>query len=153
MVASFQAVPEGDNGGNLDVRLEALIRNTGAADASNVGVRFETSADGGVTFTNVGSLLNAGDVAAGGEARAIRLLNNAVPGDHLVRVTADANEAISERDEANNQAVFPFTLGDDALADLAVQSLAASAAPDAGGNIDVTSTRFSRTQAWRRQRA
>ncbi|MEZ5364212.1 MAG: CARDB domain-containing protein [Bryobacterales bacterium] len=132
------AIPQGDGGGNIDVSLEATIRNIGAADAANVGVGFETSADGGVTFQSVGSLLNAGSITAAGEVVATRLFNNAAPGDYLVRLTVDPNQQISEKDEANNQAVFPFHIGNEALADLSVVSLSSSAAPDTSGNIDVT---------------
>ncbi|MEZ5364214.1 MAG: CARDB domain-containing protein [Bryobacterales bacterium] len=56
----------------------------------------------------------------------------------MIRVVADPLSTVSESNEANNEATFPLNVPTALLPDLTASALAANAAPDGNGNIDVT---------------
>ena len=135
---SIEPRPVADSGGHIDVTVFARIQNAGRATADNARVRLEVSSDGGTTYTNLGSVVNAGLIPPGGVVQVERTFANAPVGDYLVRVTVDPTESIAESDETNNQRAFPLTVGEGLLPDLLVASLTGTPAPDGKGNIDIS---------------
>lgn len=81
------------------VTVDALVRNTGDADASNVSVDFYDGLPDSANW--IGSDLIDG-ISIGGSATATTTLT--VWGSHQVYVVVDGLDAIAESNEANNQA-------------------------------------------------
>ena len=100
----------GMNCPKYNVDLQAAIANIGGAAASNVRVRFELSAGGGATFSTISGPASAGTIIDGGSTVAVKNWDNVLPGNYLIRVTADPNDLINESDEGNNVSDFPVTV-------------------------------------------
>ncbi|MEZ5364215.1 MAG: hypothetical protein R2748_18225 [Bryobacterales bacterium] len=78
-----------DANGKIDVTLNGTLLNSGPSQAFGARLQFAVSADGGVTFTDVGSSVSAGNIPGGVGRAAQRLWQNVAPGAYVVRLTAD----------------------------------------------------------------
>ncbi|MEZ5396799.1 MAG: CARDB domain-containing protein [Bryobacterales bacterium] len=139
---SLTANPAPDGNGNIDVALDALIRNDGPSRANSTRVQFAFSADGGATFEAIAAPASAGNISGGGAGSAQRVWQNAAPGEYLLRVTADPDDSIAEGDETNNAATFPVSVSTALLPDLSEAALdaTAQAIPTAGIDAPLTAT-------------
>ena len=101
---------KGKNCPKFNVDLQAIIANIGGAAASNVRVQFQFSTDGGATLSGISGPVSVGTIADGGSTVAIKNWKNVLPGNYLIRVTADPNDLINESDEGNNVSDFPVAV-------------------------------------------
>jgi hypothetical protein len=100
----------GKNCPKYNLELQAVIANVGDASVSGVQVRFESSTDGGATFSGLGGPVSTGAIGPGSTSTATQSINNTGPGNLLIRVTVDPNNTIGETDEGNNMSTFPVTV-------------------------------------------
>lgn len=90
------------------VKLQAYVQNIGNLDAPKVPVGFEYSADGGLTFSDIGAAKTT--TLAPGATGLAEFSWKAASGTYLIRVRIDADNRIPEYSESNNESLFSLTV-------------------------------------------
>ena len=124
------------------VAIQSAVRNVGDANASDVIVRFYDGPSSGAM--QIGTDRTILRVDAGGTGTASVSWNAGPPGRHAICVLADADDAIAESDESNNEACSPYEVVARAGPDLSVspEDLVLTPGPPV---LDGTSIRVSAT--------
>jgi len=113
------ASPVEQQGSIVNIAVSSVIRNTGREDAEGFSVRFEYRIKGGVRWTALSCTDTTGcqeiTLDAGGQAHlvgsfGVGTAQQLSPGIYEVRVRVDAEGAVEELDETNNELITTLTV-------------------------------------------